>query len=196
MRLGARLAAAVRGGDCLCLRGPLGSGKTTFARISASSATWSASPTSASSRSTARSSRCITSTLSGQGGELANLGSRYLGDPAAACLVGGPRSPPSIPKGPSRLPLDHIGEEDLSVSAAGRKPTGSEACHAHLALDTTESAFPRLLRGQGPPSTAPSSSPSESALRRGALLSAAAGPARDGASRRRHKAGSRASGSA
>ncbi|MEK7742999.1 MAG: tRNA (adenosine(37)-N6)-threonylcarbamoyltransferase complex ATPase subunit type 1 TsaE, partial [Elusimicrobiota bacterium] len=32
MRLGARLAVAVRGGDCLCLRGPLGSGKTTLAR--------------------------------------------------------------------------------------------------------------------------------------------------------------------
>lgn len=32
MRMGARLAASARGGDCVCLRGPLGSGKTTFVR--------------------------------------------------------------------------------------------------------------------------------------------------------------------
>lgn len=128
MRLGARLAAAVRGGDCLCLRGPLGSGKTTLARgflrkLGHKGEVQSPTFGIVSEYRSLKPRVHHLDLYRVKEEELANLGlEEYLFDAEAACLVEWPEVALDLfPKDRLELALDHHvgGGRTLVVSALG-----------------------------------------------------------------------------
>lgn len=128
MRLGARLAAAVRGGDCLCLSGPLGSGKTTLARgflrkLGHKGEVQSPTFGIVSEYRSLKPKVHHLDLYRIKEEELANLGlEEYLSDPEAACLVEWPEVALALfPKDRLELALDHHagGGRTLAVSALG-----------------------------------------------------------------------------
>ncbi len=128
MRLGARLAAAVRGGDCLCLRGPLGSGKTTLARgflrkLGHKEEVQSPTFGIVSEYRSLKPRVHHLDLYRVKEEELPNLGlEEYLFDPEAACLVEWPEVALDLfPKDRLELALDHHagGGRTLAISALG-----------------------------------------------------------------------------
>ncbi|MBI4422228.1 MAG: tRNA (adenosine(37)-N6)-threonylcarbamoyltransferase complex ATPase subunit type 1 TsaE [Elusimicrobia bacterium] len=148
-RLAARLGAAAQPGDVVSLRGPLGSGKTTFVQGFARGAGFKG-PVVSPSFGLARRYRAGRRLLHHldlyrlAGRDLPNLGlEEYFDDPAGICLVEWPEvAEAALPADRLEVRLEHLGEEERRLRFEGRGPRAQRLLRALSAQ--------RLPRGAGP----------------------------------------------